>query len=100
MKLLDVRRPILVAAIGSPCPYCGEPMNTPDRAPSRDHIKPVHHGGSLEDPANRVVVCRRCNQDKGSRSLRRFHKWLVRTGDPRAGHVGAFMRGLDDRPAT
>jgi len=34
------RRPVLVAAIGSRCPYCGEPMACPPRHPSRDHIRP------------------------------------------------------------
>jgi 5-methylcytosine-specific restriction endonuclease McrA len=67
-------------------------MDTPDWAPSRDHIKPAHHGGSLEDPTYRVVVCRRCNQDKGSRSLRRFLRWLARAGDPRASRVASFMQ--------
>ena len=34
----------LLAIIGSPCPYCGQTMQIPDRPPSRDHIKPRSKG--------------------------------------------------------
>jgi hypothetical protein len=31
-------RAALAAAIGSPCPYCGQTMQIPERPPSRDHL--------------------------------------------------------------
>jgi len=96
----EVRRPILVAAIGTPCPYCGEVMDTGQRAPSRDHIRSYKRGGRLADPNNRVIVCQRCNSDKGHLSLEAFRNRLARAGDPRAVHVEAFMRELNDRPAS
>jgi 5-methylcytosine-specific restriction endonuclease McrA len=85
-------RPELVAAIGLPCPYCGEPMTGPNRWPTRDHIKPVAHGGD-GGPLNSAVVCEPCNSDKGSQSLRRFRNILRRRGDPRADRVHAFRDG-------
>jgi 5-methylcytosine-specific restriction endonuclease McrA len=86
-------RTILRAAIGSPCPYCGEPM-TADRSPTRDHIRPRSKGYTLADPANRVIVCFPCNQLKGSRSLRSFLFRLNRSCDPRAAHVASFLESL------
>jgi 5-methylcytosine-specific restriction endonuclease McrA len=86
------RRPLLVAPIGLPCPYCGEPMTVPDRAPSHDHIRPKSPRHTLDKLGNRAVVCWRCNQDKGSLSVGRFLNRLARAGDPRAMHVEAFMR--------
>lgn len=85
------RRRVLVAAIGSPCPYCGEPMAVPHRHPSRDHIKPRSRRHTLT-PDNRAIVCGRCNTDKGSKSLGQWLLRLRRASDPRADHVEAFMR--------
>jgi hypothetical protein len=55
-----VRRAELVAAIGSPCAYCCEPMV----APTRDHIRPRSKGGTLaphnKAPALPARWCRRC----------------------------------------
>lgn len=85
------RRPVLVAAIGSRCPYCGEPMACPPRHPSRDHIRPRSRGHAL-GADNQAVVCRTCNTDKGSLSLGRWLNRLRRAADPRAGHVADFMR--------
>lgn len=84
-------RPVLVAAIGSRCPYCGEPMAHPPRHPSRDHIRPRSRGYTLS-PDNQAVVCRTCNTDKGSLSLGRWLNRLRRAADPRADHVADFMR--------
>ncbi|MPZ33033.1 MAG: hypothetical protein GEV13_18920 [Rhodospirillales bacterium] len=84
------RRAVLVAAFGSPCPYCGEPMVGPDRWPTRDHIKPRRFGCTLDDASNRAVVCEPCNNDKGSLTLRRFRNRLRRVGDARANRVHAF----------
>lgn len=86
------RRPVLVAAIGSRCPYCGEPMACPPRHPSRDHIRPRSRGHMLS-PDNQAVVCRTCNADKGSLSLGRWLNRLRRAADPRARYVAEFMRG-------
>ncbi|MGJ5092054.1 HNH endonuclease [Bradyrhizobium oligotrophicum] len=57
----QVHRAELVAALGRPCAYCGEPM----AAPTRDHIRLRSQGRTLE-PANKVLVCDGCNQNKGS----------------------------------
>ena len=54
----------LLAVIGSPCPYCGQTMQIPDRPPSRDHIMPRSKGYSLD--GNRALVCFPCNRDKSS----------------------------------
>jgi 5-methylcytosine-specific restriction endonuclease McrA len=80
----------LLAVIGSPCPYCGQTMQIPDRPPRCDHIKPRSKGHALA--GNLALVCCRCNTDKGSRTLGQWLTRLVRTGDPRADHVETFMR--------
>jgi 5-methylcytosine-specific restriction endonuclease McrA len=85
--LRQVRRAELVAAIGKPCVYCGEPMD----CPTRDHIRPRSKGGTLE-ARNKALACDRCNQDKGSRSLGSWLYRLDRAGDPRV----AFVRLLLD----
>lgn len=92
------RRAVLVAAIGSPCPYCGEPMVGPERWPTRDHIKPRRFGGS-GDPVNGAIVCNRCNNDKGGLTLRHFASRLRRAGDPRAERVYAFRQWHKERLA-
>lgn len=73
----EPRRAALRAAIGQPCPYCGEPMVGPDRWPTRDHIKPLIYGGT-NDRSNGAIVCERCNNDKGCRTLRHFASILRR----------------------
>jgi hypothetical protein len=75
----EVRRAELVAAIGKPCAYCGDPM----AAPTRDHIRPRSKGGTLEG-GNKALACARCNTDKGSRSLASWLYRLAGAGDPRA----------------
>jgi 5-methylcytosine-specific restriction endonuclease McrA len=87
------RRAVLVAAIGSLCPLCGEPMAGPDRWPTRDHIKPRSKGHHLT-PDNQAIVCAPCNEAKGSLSLQRYANRLARAGDPRAAHVAAFTGRL------
>ena len=42
-------RAIPPAAIGSPCPDCGEPMSA-DRSPTRDHIHPRSKGYTRQTP--------------------------------------------------
>ena len=60
-------RAALAAAIGSPCPYCGQTMQIPDRPPSRDHIKPRSKGHALA--GNLAVVCCGCN------TTRALYRW-------------------------
>src|SRR5216684_6443958 len=82
----------LVAAIGKPCAYCGEPM----AAPTRDHIRPRSKGGTLA-PGNKALACDRCNTDKGSRSLA---SWLqAREGWRSAGGYRRAIVGIDDAGA-
>ena len=83
-----VRRPILVAGLGSPCPYCGMAM-LGDREPSRDHIKPRSRRRCFQ--GNQVIVCCQCNQAKGSLSLGRWLNRLRASGDPRSEHVAVFV---------
>jgi 5-methylcytosine-specific restriction endonuclease McrA len=86
------RRAVLVAAIGSPCPPCGELMVGPDRWPTRDHLKPRSKGYRLT-VGNRAIFCAPCNTAKGSLSLQRFANQLRRDGEPsRADLVQAFLQ--------
>jgi 5-methylcytosine-specific restriction endonuclease McrA len=83
----EVRRAELVAAIGKPCAYCGDPM----AAPTRDHIRPRSKGGTLE-PGNKALACDRCNTDKGNRSLASWLHRLEIAADPRAAIVHALVQ--------
>ena len=56
--------PQLSLHIGSPCLYCDEPIDVP----TRDHIYPRVLGGR-SDKKNIVIVCQKCNQDKGDLPL-------------------------------
>jgi len=80
---------------GEPCPYCDRPMDTRSwtLAPSTDHINPTSRGGS-DKPANKLVVCRGCNEAKSGRTLAEFQAYLADRRDPRAAHV---QRVLDSR---
>jgi HNH endonuclease len=82
----EVRRAHLVAAIGKPCTYCGDPM----AAPTRDHIRPRSKGGTLA-PGNKTLACDRCNTDKGDRSLASWLYRLEMAGDSRAVIVRALV---------
>jgi len=76
----------LIAAIGKPCVYCAGPM----AVPTRDHIHPRVRGGKL-DGGNKALVCYRCNQDKGARSLASWLHRLRKANDPRAEIVARFI---------
>ncbi|MPZ34885.1 MAG: hypothetical protein GEV13_28535 [Rhodospirillales bacterium] len=89
-----VRRAVLVAAIGLPCPYCGRAMIEPEHSPSRDHIRSRKRRGTLGDSSNRAIVCWPCNSHKGEWSLERWANRLQRDGDQRADHVAAFLATL------
>lgn len=86
---------------GKPCPYCGERLDASSpinpRAPSREHVLPQSKirmpGATIEKiPGNVIIVCRRCNKDKGSRYLLKWLSLLRKAGDPRAKHVLAFVK--------
>ncbi len=73
---------------GKPCPYCGREMtrNLRSRAPTRDHVRPKRAGGTFAN-GNCLVVCVKCNGDKGDMMLREFVWWLHERNDPRAAIV-------------
>jgi hypothetical protein len=73
--LREVRRAELVAAIGKPCAYCGDPRSK---------------GGTLA-PHNKVLACDPCNQDKGSRSLASWLYRLRKADDQRAVFVATTL---------
>ena len=79
--------------MGKPCPYCGGRMlgKNPRRAdcPTRDHVNPRANGGGAT-----LIVCQRCNQDKGAMALADWSAWLVLVGDERAKHVAPLVAGL------
>jgi 5-methylcytosine-specific restriction endonuclease McrA len=78
----------LIAALGKPCPYCGDIMGQPDPnlAPTKDHILPRSRGGTLQ-PANCLIVCRGCNGEKADRTLDEFATWLRGRDDERYARV-------------
>jgi hypothetical protein len=90
----EVRRAELVAAIGKPCAYCGEPM----AAPTRDHIHPRSKGGTLAQ--GKALVCDPCNGDKGSLMLEAWLHRLCKAGDHRAAFVAAVIERLGTPPAV
>jgi hypothetical protein len=84
----------LEAALGRPCPYCGEVMRKKAgtanrqhwRHPTRDHVVPRCEGGTIT-----VVVCHTCNHNKADRSLDEWLAFLAWTDDPRQHHVERFL---------
>ena len=56
------------------CMYCGERF--PERALSRDHIKPLSHGGT-DSWKNVVSACKRCNNHKAGRTPEQAHMQLI-----------------------
>jgi 5-methylcytosine-specific restriction endonuclease McrA len=50
------------------CPYCGLPLGDTMHA---DHIYPVSKGG-LSTTENMVLICDKCNLQKGNKTLRQF----------------------------
>jgi 5-methylcytosine-specific restriction endonuclease McrA len=96
-----LRPDALEAAIGRPCPYCGYVMDkrNPWRMPTRDHVHPRSRGGRF-DPANRLVVCRRCNGDKADMTLALFAAWLLARRDARYERVVALLRLQEGQTRT
>lgn len=60
-KLAEIRRQ------ESKCPLCRKPYSR-EHPPTIDHIVPRTMGGTLEEE-NRRVICRKCNNRKGSRPV-------------------------------
>ncbi len=56
------------------CMYCGERF--PERSLSRDHIKPLSHGGT-DTWKNVVTACKRCNNHKAGRTPEQAHMQLI-----------------------
>jgi 5-methylcytosine-specific restriction endonuclease McrA len=78
---------ILRAYVGRPCPYCGRSMaHKGTLRASWDHVHPKAKGGRLED-GNGLIVCQRCNSDKGDRTIGEWLDALRTEGDSRARHV-------------
>ena len=71
------------------CPYCGDGGEI---APtSKDHIVPVSKGGGNRR-SNLVMVCGRCNRDKGDYFLIEWLWRLERKSDRRAKFIRAFLK--------
>jgi hypothetical protein len=89
--------------VGQPCPYCGQKMTGPpfQTAPgvkqrhgkamvTRDHIIP--RSRIRGEPAQRIIiVCRRCNSDKGDMTLDEWVVWLDDRFDIRRARVRALL---------
>ena len=56
------------------CMYCG--LRFPTRELSRDHVRPFSQGG-LDIWTNVVTACRRCNNQKASRTPEQAHMQLI-----------------------
>lgn len=81
------------SAPGHLCPYCWEPMpgkTHPHRAPTWDHVVPISRGGP-DSKANILVVCRRCNGDKGNRNPIEWLGVLRHARDHRAPKIARFV---------
>lgn len=77
--------------IGRPCPYCGEEMtDNGKRKATKEHKLPRSLGGTLTFE-NRLIVCRRCNSDKGNLTIETWYYRLWAGRDPRAEHVHRIM---------
>lgn len=85
--------------VGKTCPYCGVTMTRSlkhDTSATRDHIKPKYWGGN-NLPSNRVIVCQKCNRDKGDRFITTWAHELRKKNDPRAALVAKFIEELIGR---
>lgn len=80
---------------GRACPYCGVIMqvkgrraSTKPRFPTRDHVIPK----SVMPAMGTVIVCRKCNLDKGNRTVMEWYLHLQAIADPRSSFVSRFMQ--------
>lgn len=62
------------------CAYCGT-LPAPGKKLERDHIIPIARGG-LDEPANVVPACRRCNASKGHKLLCEWRRRPVNPPQP------------------
>lgn len=74
-------------AHGLPCMYCWEPMD----GATWDHVIPISKGGP-NTRENLVVVCRRCNHDKGDLSLPEYEGLLRGIQSPIGHRVDLFTQ--------
>lgn len=77
---VNTQRPV-DEAVGKPCPYCDRIMSdrglpSDRRFPTREHLLSRSRGGRLS-PENRLIVCARCNEDKGDRTLAEWAAFLI-----------------------
>jgi 5-methylcytosine-specific restriction endonuclease McrA len=88
--------PPITDSVGKPCPYCGCTMQRKGKnsGVSRDHIVPRKDGGTLSG-SNRMICCRRCNNDKASRPLQAWINKLRINNDPRLPLVEAVKKSHD-----
>lgn len=84
----------ILIAHGKPCPYCGQimrvrskkPTRYPD-FPTRDHVVPH----SVMPGMGTLMVCSKCNNDKGDLFLDEWAEHLEKIDDPRAKRVAALV---------
>lgn len=94
-----VPRDEVEAAVGKLCPYCGWPMTgVPPNQPTRDHINPTVRGGA-NTPANIIIVCKACNEDKGDHTLTEWYFILLGAEDRRAQHVARLLKSRGEEVA-
>jgi 5-methylcytosine-specific restriction endonuclease McrA len=55
-------------ALGLPCWWCRQPIDSSPWAFTLDHALPLSRGGDLLDPANARSAHRRCNSARGNRT--------------------------------
>lgn len=90
---------VILAHHGRHCPFCGIVMRVPAKHqgratanrpdfPTRDHLIPrvVMPGQGT------IIICQKCNADKGRRLVDEWHALLSERGDPRAETVAKWMR--------
>jgi hypothetical protein len=85
----------IMSAHGRECPYCGTIMRVdPSKRasqkpyfPTRDHVTPK----AVQPGSMKVIVCRQCNGDKGSKTLDQWASILGQISDPRANRVASLV---------
>jgi len=81
---------------GHACRYCGATAQTSGAALQLDHLTPRAAGG-LDNPANLVVACRRCNAARQDRSLAAWIAYATELGLALRVSTAAQVRGLARR---
>ena len=72
-----VKKNTLLGKSNYRCAHCGKSLRLGDRDLTIEHIIPRSRGGT-NAPWNLCVLCKRCNEEKGSRlvDVRVFYKYL------------------------